>query len=76
MGEEPKYVLRLKNHTLDLLLFESLHNQMRTCSNLYISLDQCVHDYVFIQYLQTRCGDEAFTSIYRCSKCNIQIYKS
>jgi len=74
----PKFILKLQNHCLELLDFELIQNHKRyiELGELSISMSRCDHDLKFIQNCQTRAGDEAFTSIYQCTKCNYQKYIS
>lgn len=69
---QPKFILKLENHCLHLLNFHLLQNQRRQidAKDLQISMLKCEHSFDFIENCQTRAGDEAFTSIYQCVKCN------
>lgn len=73
-GETKKYILKMQNHSLELLNFELLQDQNRfiDLSLLTISMSRCEHDMKFVHNCQTRAADEAFTSIYQCTKCNYQ----
>lgn len=77
-GEAQKYILKLRNHCVELLDFELIQNHKRyiQMNELSISMSRCNHDLKFIQNCQTRAADEAFTSIYQCTKCNYQKYIS
>lgn len=78
-GDEPeKFILKMKNHCLELLAFKLLQDQKRyiKIDESTISLSKCEHDLKFVRNCQTRAADEAFTSIYQCTKCNYQKYIS
>jgi DNA-directed RNA polymerase subunit M/transcription elongation factor TFIIS len=78
VGEPQKYILKMQNHCLELFPFKLLQDHKRyiNIDELTISLSRCEHDLKFVRNCQTRAADEAFTSIYQCTKCNYQKYIS
>ena len=72
-----KFVLRLADGTIPLLPFTFLYDKINivTPSELVVNMDNCVHEWSFIECVQLRSADEAPTSIFICTKCNIRTRK-